>query len=84
MLTTLLPSTIPFKLFAWTSPSAPLRAISSSHHPNRKSRAMSLNHGVKAFSRTVQPRMSLTAFFGHEYSLGSSNISWSSFLLTYL
>ena len=51
MLTTLLPSTIPFKLFARTLPSASARAISSSHHPNKKSRAMSLNHGVKAFSR---------------------------------
>lgn len=50
MLTTLLPSTIPFKLFAWTLPSTSFRATSSSHHPNKKSRAISLNHGVKEFS----------------------------------
>ena len=50
MLTTLLPSTTPFKLFARTLPSSPFRATSSSHHLNKKSRAMSLNHGVKTFS----------------------------------
>lgn len=50
ILTTLLPSTTPFKLFAWTLPSTAFRARSSSHHPNKKSRAISLNHGVKAFS----------------------------------
>jgi hypothetical protein len=40
------PSVTPAKLLAWTTPSV-LRASNSSHQPKRKSRAMSLNHGVK-------------------------------------
>lgn len=48
ILMTLLPSTKPFRLFAETFPSV-LRASSSSHQPKRKSRAISLNHGVKEF-----------------------------------
>jgi len=48
--------------------------MSSSHHPNKKSRAMSLNHGVKAFSRDSSAKgvtsgflrsISLTGVFKH-------------------
>jgi hypothetical protein len=46
ILTTFDPSATPAKLLAWTPPSV-LRASNSSHHPKRKSRAISLNHGVK-------------------------------------
>src|ERR1700677_4085941 len=46
ILTTFDPSATPAKLLAWTTPSV-LRASNSSHHPKRKSRAISLNHGVK-------------------------------------
>lgn len=45
--TTLLPSTSPARLFALIFPSGPLLLSSSSHQPNKKSRAMSLNQGVK-------------------------------------
>jgi hypothetical protein len=46
ILTTFDPSVTPAKLLAWTMPSV-LRASNSSHQPKRKSRAISLNHGVK-------------------------------------
>jgi len=47
--TTLDPSTRPARLETAIVPSGFLRLSSSSHQPNRKSRAMSLNHGVKRF-----------------------------------
>jgi hypothetical protein len=51
--TTLEPSTTPSKLLALTTPFC-LRASSSSHQPKRKSRAMSLNHGVNELP--IKPR----------------------------
>ena len=52
--TTLLPSTRPARLLAWILTWLYLRAKSSSHHPKRKSRAMSLNQGVNEFAANVR------------------------------
>lgn len=84
--TTLLPSTSPARLLACSLPCASLRARSSSHHPNKKSRAMSLNQGVKEFAVAGSAGQSERTR-GHKdarYSQDSSNIAWSSALSTYL
>ena len=49
---TLEPSATPSRLLALTTPFS-LRARSSSHQPKRKSRAMSLNHGVNELPITI-------------------------------
>ena len=78
--TTLEPSTTPSKLLALTTPFC-LRASSSSHQPKRKSRAMSLNHGVNelptnpVISTTVNQSTALhTLIFEHCLQLGLVNI----------
>jgi hypothetical protein len=51
--TTLDPSAIPASVFTSTFPSFFL-ASSSSHHPNKKSRAMSLNQGVNVLAKCMR------------------------------
>ena len=47
---------MPSRVFATTLPSSDRRLKSSSHHPKRKSRAMSLNQGVKELAGLIGAR----------------------------
>lgn len=56
ILMTLLPSAIPARLCAYSLPSVPRFSNSASHHPNKKSRAINLNHGVNEFANIGRSR----------------------------